>query len=82
MNADNHLEHKKNSGKHAIFKKMFDKKRGTRTLIKQKPMSKKLNKEGSYNQVNEGVDVLEIFKVNKDLFLDILQDPEVVTAFS
>ncbi|XP_039052187.1 protein TRM32-like [Hibiscus syriacus] len=30
----------------------------------------------AYNQV-EAVDVLEIFKVNKDLFLDILQDPEL-----
>ncbi|OMO67772.1 hypothetical protein CCACVL1_20333 [Corchorus capsularis] len=72
VNAENRLEHKENHGKHAIFQK----KRGTGTSTNQKPMTKKLNKEVSVNQV-EGVDVLEIFKVNKDLFLDILQDPEV-----
>ncbi|XP_022755763.1 protein TRM32-like [Durio zibethinus] len=77
VNADNHLEHKENAGKHAIFKKKMDKKGGTRTLVNQKPISKKVNKEVSYNQVKEGMDALEIFKINKDLFLDILQDPEV-----
>ncbi|KAK9022252.1 hypothetical protein V6N11_002533 [Hibiscus sabdariffa] len=66
-NADQHFEHKENSEKHA------NNKRGTQN---QKPASKKLNKQVSYNQV-EAVDVLEIFKVNKDLVLDILQDPEV-----
>ncbi|KAE8732395.1 putative Phospholipase C 2 [Hibiscus syriacus] len=66
-NADQHFEHEGNSGKHA------NNNRGTRNL---KPESIKLNKQVSYNQV-EAVDVLEIFKVNKDLFLDILQDPEV-----
>ncbi|XWS28838.1 hypothetical protein CRYUN_Cryun25bG0106000 [Craigia yunnanensis] len=77
VDADNDLEHKENSGKHAIFQKKFDKRRGTRTLINQKLTAKKLNKEVSDHQVKEGVDVLELFKVNKDLFLDILQDPEV-----
>ncbi|GMI92149.1 TON1 Recruiting Motif 32 [Hibiscus trionum] len=61
-NADQHFEHKGNSEKHA------NNKRGTQ--------NQKLNKQVSYNQV-EAVDVLEIFKVNQDLFLDILQDPEV-----
>ncbi|KAL4281703.1 hypothetical protein GQ457_03G044500 [Hibiscus cannabinus] len=65
--VDQHFEHKGKYGKHA------NNKRGTRNL---KPASIKLNKQVSYNQV-EAVDVLEIFKVNKDLFLDILQDPEV-----
>ncbi|KAK8550891.1 hypothetical protein V6N12_039574 [Hibiscus sabdariffa] len=63
-NAVQHFEHKGNSEKHA------NNKRGAQN---RKPASKKLNK---YNQV-EAVDVLGIFKVNKDLFLDILQDPEV-----
>ncbi|EOY33711.1 hypothetical protein SCA6_010387 [Theobroma cacao] len=77
VNAENHLEREENSKKHATVQKKFDKKRGTRTLINQKPMATKLNKEVSNNQVKESRDVLEIFKVNKDLFLDILQDPEV-----
>ncbi|XP_039041502.1 uncharacterized protein LOC120180193 isoform X2 [Hibiscus syriacus] len=66
-NADQHFEHEGNSGKHA------NNNRGTRNL---KATSIKLNKQVPYNQV-EAVDVLEIFKANKDLFLDILQDPEV-----
>lgn len=49
------------------------KRRGARNLVNQN-----LNKEVlSNNQVTEGADVLEMFKLNKDLFLDILQDPEV-----
>ncbi|KAK6271983.1 PREDICTED: protein TRM32 [Theobroma cacao] len=74
VNADSQLEHKEIE-KHTLFQKKFDKKGGTRTLINQKPMAKKLNI--SDNQVNEGLDVLEIFKVSKNLFLDILQDTEV-----
>ncbi|XVF20056.1 hypothetical protein REPUB_Repub11eG0165300 [Reevesia pubescens] len=66
VNADNHLKHKK-----------LDKEKGTGTSINQKPVSKKHKKQVSHNQIKEGVDVLEIFKVNKDLFLDILQDPDV-----
>ncbi|KAG8495011.1 hypothetical protein CXB51_012678 [Gossypium anomalum] len=66
--ADKDIEHIQNSEKHDKI--------GTRTLVNQKPKSKKLSKQFSYNQV-EGVDVLEIFKVNNDLFLDILQDPDV-----
>ncbi|XVE79582.1 hypothetical protein DITRI_Ditri14bG0070200 [Diplodiscus trichospermus] len=71
------LEHKENFGKHVLFQKKFDKRRGTGTLINQKLMAKKLNKEVSGNTAKEGVDDLEMFKVNKDLFLDIFQDPEV-----
>ncbi|MBA0807287.1 hypothetical protein Gohar_023101 [Gossypium harknessii] len=66
--ADKHFEHIQNSEKHDKI--------GARTLVNQKPKSKKLSEQVSYNQV-EGVDVLEIFKVNNDLFLDILQDPDV-----
>ncbi|XP_022731225.1 protein TRM32-like [Durio zibethinus] len=79
VNTDSHLEleHKENSGKHASIQNKFDKGKGTRTLTNQKPMSKKNNEEVSYNQVKEGMDVLEIFKINQHLFLDILQDPEV-----
>ncbi|XVF68762.1 hypothetical protein PTKIN_Ptkin11bG0027300 [Pterospermum kingtungense] len=46
-------------------------------VTRSKRMAKKVNKEVSDNQVKEGVDVLEIFKLNKDLFLDILQDPNI-----
>ncbi|KAK8601601.1 hypothetical protein V6N12_051430 [Hibiscus sabdariffa] len=38
---------------------------------------KMLDKEVSYCRVKEGLDVLEVLKVNKDLFLDILQDSRV-----
>lgn len=71
---DIHDKELESSEKHGVFKNKFN-----RTLMNQKPMSQKHhNKEVSYDhQVKEGVDVLEIFKVNKDLFLDILQDPEV-----
>ncbi|GMI81783.1 TON1 Recruiting Motif 32 [Hibiscus trionum] len=65
--VNQHFEDKGDYGKHA------NNRRGTRN---PKPASIKLDKQVSYNQV-EAVDVLEIFKVNKDLFLDILQDPEV-----
>ncbi|KAG4145417.1 hypothetical protein ERO13_D05G096000v2 [Gossypium hirsutum] len=51
--ADKHFEHIQNSEKHDKI--------GARTLVNQKPKSKKLSKQVSHNQV-EGVDVLEIFK--------------------
>ncbi|KAH7550044.1 hypothetical protein JRO89_XS13G0125100 [Xanthoceras sorbifolium] len=44
----------------------------------QKPMdAKHLTREILPHQVKEYVDILEIFKVNKELFLNILQDQEV-----
>ncbi|KAK0605355.1 hypothetical protein LWI29_025824 [Acer saccharum] len=56
------------SGKHQVLE----------SLKNQKQMdAKHLNREILHQQVKEYVDVLEIFKVNKELFLNILQDPEV-----
>ncbi|KAK8483725.1 hypothetical protein V6N11_009115 [Hibiscus sabdariffa] len=37
--------------------------------------AKKLNREISYSQVKQGLHDLEIFKINKDIFLDVIQDP-------
>ncbi|GMI97105.1 TON1 Recruiting Motif 32 [Hibiscus trionum] len=39
--------------------------------------AKKVSKKVSYSQVKQGRDDLEVFKINKDVFLDILQDPGV-----
>ncbi|KAK8596340.1 hypothetical protein V6N12_064836 [Hibiscus sabdariffa] len=39
--------------------------------------TKKHNREVSYSQVKLGMHDLEIFKINKDLFLDVIQDPEI-----
>lgn len=46
--------------------------------VKENSMNQKRKaKEVSGNQVKEYADVLEMFKVKKELFLDILQDPDV-----
>lgn len=42
--------------------------------------SKSLNQVDVDHQVKEYVDVLEIFKVNKELFLNILQDPDIAIS--
>lgn len=65
-NAEGSIGQYQHSGKHAGVKSE-----------KVMETSKSLNQIDVDHQVKEYGDVLEIFKVNKELFLNILQDPDV-----
>ncbi|KAJ4725818.1 protein TRM32-like [Melia azedarach] len=73
VNVEGSLGQSLRSGKHRQVK--FDK--VVETLKNESEMdAKQLNREIFHHQVKEYADVLEIFKVNKELFLKILQDPD------
>lgn len=71
-NAKSCWEQDEHSEKSGIFPEKVE-----QALNNQKQMDKKLNGKLSNDKVKEYVDIQEIFKVKKDIFMKILQDPDV-----
>ncbi|GLU02356.1 hypothetical protein SLE2022_196100 [Rubroshorea leprosula] len=72
FNGKNSINQKK---MHSLFQEKSD--QVEQNSINQKSKAKKLDGEVSSSQVKKFVDVLEIFRVKKELFFDILQHPDV-----
>ncbi|KAK9280279.1 hypothetical protein L1049_013967 [Liquidambar formosana] len=80
MNAVGYLGQNQVAEKHKLHPEHIDKERETSLNQKLKDANQ-LDRDASHPQFEDYVDdVLEIFKVNKELFLKMLQDPDVGNA--
>lgn len=78
-NFVDYLGHTRDAKKHGIFHKRSEKAR--KASVYQNIMdSDQLNRDISGHQLKECVDVLELLRINKELFVKILQDPDVGIA--